>query len=55
MHPPNRVIFATCTHPRAVRSPASDDDAPPRRGHDGLKMSTDDVLLGLGLVLADEE
>jgi NhaP-type Na+/H+ or K+/H+ antiporter len=50
MHPPNRVIFAEVHPPRALRSPASDDDAPRRRGHDGLKMSTDDVLLGLGLV-----
>jgi len=50
MHPPNRVIFAEVHPLRVLRSPASDDDAPRRRGHDGLKMSTDDVLLGLGLV-----
>jgi NhaP-type Na+/H+ or K+/H+ antiporter len=50
MHRPNRVIFAEVHPLRALRSPASDDDAPLRRGHDGLKMSTDDVLLGLGLV-----
>jgi hypothetical protein len=49
-HPPNRVIFAEARPLRARRSPASDDDAPRRHGHDGLKMSTDDVLLGLGLV-----
>jgi NhaP-type Na+/H+ or K+/H+ antiporter len=50
MHPPNRVILEEVHPLRAPRSPASDDDAPRSRGHDGLKMSTDDVLLGLGLV-----